>query len=211
VHEGVHSIAKAAGSQLVGDVTLSEGSNITLTVAGNNIAIAAAGAGTLATSVTAETTYGVASNAGSASTSSKGDHTHGTPKKPAKVFTWVAHTSDEDVLVGDGTVGLAVPVECNGWVVTAVSAAVDTAGITNTTDIQIRRRRGTASRSSADLLSTKITIDSGETGSATAATAAVINTSNDDLATDDLWYCDVDATSTTKAKGLTVTMTAEPA
>ena len=56
------------------------------------------------------------------------------------------------------------------------------------------------------MLSTKITIDSGETGSDTAATAAVIDTSNDDVASWDVLRIDVDAVSTTAAKGLIVTL-----
>jgi hypothetical protein len=211
IHEGLHSIAKLAGSQLTGDVTLSEGANVTLTVVGNDIAIAAAGAGSLASSVTAEATYGIAANAGAAATASKGDHTHGTPPKPPKVFTWTPFASDEDVLVGNGTIGLRVPAELNGWVITDAGAAVGTAGTTGTTDVQIRRERVGTPRASADVLSTKVTIDSAETDSSTAATARVINAANDDLATGDLLFCDVDATCTTKAKGLSVTVTAEPA
>jgi hypothetical protein len=56
------------------------------------------------------------------------------------------------------------------------------------------------------MLSTKLTIDSGETGSDTAATPAVINTSYDDVATNDLLRIDIDAISTTAPKGLIVTL-----
>ena len=56
------------------------------------------------------------------------------------------------------------------------------------------------------MLSTKITIDSGETGSDTATAAAVIDASEDDIATNDLIRVDVDAISTTAAKGLVVTL-----
>jgi len=83
----------------------------------------------------------------------------------------------------------------------SVHAEVITAGTTNTTDIQIAN-----DTQSADMLSTKITIDSGETGSDTAAAAAVIDTSEDDVATNDLIRVDVDAISTTAAKGLVVTL-----
>ena len=78
-----------------------------------------------------------------------------------------------------------------------------TAGTTNTTDIQLHNLTQTA-----DILSTVITIDSGETGSDTAATPAVINTAEDDLQTNDLIRVDVDAVSTTAAKGLIVTFIA---
>jgi hypothetical protein len=56
------------------------------------------------------------------------------------------------------------------------------------------------------MLSTKLTIDSAETGSDTAAAAAVINTSTDDVATNDLLRIDVDAVSTTAPKGLIITL-----
>ncbi len=59
----------------------------------------------------------------------------------------------------------------------------------------------------ADMLTTKLTIDSGETDTSTAATAAVIDTANDDVATGDQIRIDVDAVSTTAAKGLIVELT----
>ena len=49
-----------------------------------------------------------------------------------------------------------------------------------------------------------MTIDSGETDTSTAATPAVIDTANDDVATADSLRIDVDAVSTTAAKGLYV-------
>ena len=56
------------------------------------------------------------------------------------------------------------------------------------------------------MLSTKLTIDSAETGSDTAATPAVIDTSNDDVSENDLLRVDVDAVQTTAAKGLWITL-----
>lgn len=106
-----------------------------------------------------------------------------------------------DVTTGDGKAFFRVPAELNGMNLTGVAATVYTAGTTNTTDIQIRNVTDTV-----DILSTKITIDSGETDTATAATPAVINASNDDVATGDKIAIDIDATSTTKAKGLYVEM-----
>jgi hypothetical protein len=112
----------------------------------------------------------------------------------------------DDVATGDGAgnVFWRVPSVLNGYNLVACAAVVQTAGTTGTTDIQIRRVR---SGSNADMLTTKITIDSGETDSSTAATPAVINASNDDVATADVIRIDVDATSTTKAKGLLVELT----
>ena len=81
-------------------------------------------------------------------------------------------------------------------------ASVETAGTTNTTDIQIHNVTQTA-----DMLSTKITIDSAELTSYTAATAPVIDAANDDVATGDKLRFDVDAISTTPAVGLQVILT----
>lgn len=103
--------------------------------------------------------------------------------------------------IGDGKGYFHVPPALNGMNLVYVHAKVITAGTTNTTDIQIANVTD-----SVDMLSTKITIDSGETGSDTAATAAVIDTTKDDVATNDLLRIDVDAISTTAAKGLIITM-----
>lgn len=111
-----------------------------------------------------------------------------------------------DTATGDGKIYYQVPSIMNGLNVIRVAAAVITAGTTNTTDVQIARIR---SGTPVDVLSTKLTIDSGEVDTSTAATAAVINTSNDDLATNDLLRIDIDQVSTTPAKGLLVTIEAE--
>lgn len=79
--------------------------------------------------------------------------------------------------------------------VKAVGAYVDTAGTTNTTTIDINEA-GTS------ILSTKITIDSTEKSSETAATPPVI--SDTAIAADAVVTFDIDAISTTAAKGLTV-------
>ncbi len=120
-----------------------------------------------------------------------------------RVLSLFAFAPTADVVTGDGAAYYHVPAALNGGVITAVHAAVITAGTTGTSDVQIARVR---SGSPVDVLSTKLTIDSTETGSDTAATAAVINTSNDDLATNDRLRIDVDAVSTTKPKGLIVTI-----
>ena len=106
-----------------------------------------------------------------------------------------------DTATGDGKFYFTVPSTLNGMNLVAVHARVITAGTTGTTDIQIANVT-----QAADMLTTKITIDSGETGSDTAATPPVIDTGNDDVATNDLIRIDVDAVSTTKAKGLIVRM-----
>ena len=109
-----------------------------------------------------------------------------------------------DVAVGDGAgdVFFRVPSSLNGWNLVEVAASVQTSGTTGTTDIQIRNVT-----QAADMLTTKITIDSGETDSSTAAAAAVIDAANDDVATADQLRIDVDAVSTTAPKGLLVELT----
>ncbi|MFA6315619.1 MAG: hypothetical protein WC648_04620 [Candidatus Paceibacterota bacterium] len=100
---------------------------------------------------------------------------------------------------GDAKAFFRIPAELNGMNLTGVAGSVYTAGTTNTTDIQIRNKTD-----SVDMLSTKLTIDSAETDSSTAAAAAVIDTTKDDVATGDILAIDVDAVSTTAAKGLLI-------
>jgi hypothetical protein len=100
---------------------------------------------------------------------------------------------------GDGWSYFHVPSALNGMDLVSVEAFVATAGTTGTTDIQVHNVSG-----AVDILSTKLTIDSGETNSSTAATPAVINTSNDNVSTGDILRIDIDAVSTTPAEGLVV-------
>lgn len=117
------------------------------------------------------------------------------------VVPLIPFDDSEDVTTGDGAgdIWYRVPSILNGWNLVGVAACVQTAGTTGTTDIQIHNVTQTA-----DMLTTKITIDSAETDSSTAATAAVIDTANDDVATGDQIRVDVDAVSTTAPKGLFV-------
>lgn len=103
---------------------------------------------------------------------------------------------------GDGKYYIHIPASFNGMNLITVHAEVITAGITGTTDIQIRNVTD-----SVDMLSTELTIDSNETGSDTAVTPAVIDTTKDDVATNDLLAVDIDAISSgTAPKGLLVTL-----
>lgn len=106
-----------------------------------------------------------------------------------------------DCATGDGKAYFVVRQSLNGMNLVAVHARAITAGTTGTMDIQIRNVTD-----SVDMLSTKLTIDSTETGSETAATAAVIDNTKDDVATNDLIAIDVDAVQTTKAKGLIISL-----
>ena len=104
-----------------------------------------------------------------------------------------------DTATGDGAGHIFIPSSVGGMDLVTAHAYVETAGTTGTTDIQIHNET-----QAADMLTTKITIDSGETSSRTAATAPVIDTANDDVAAGDKIRFDVDAVSTTAAAGLWV-------
>ncbi len=81
---------------------------------------------------------------------------------------------------------------------TDIGATVDTAGTTNTTDIDVNKNGST-------IFSTKITIDSTEKTSRTAAARYVfLNQNAIQFQTGDILTFDVDAVSTTAAKGLTI-------
>ena len=118
-----------------------------------------------------------------------------------KVFEITVFERATDVAMGDGKADIHIPSPFNGMNLVEVHAEVITAGTTGTTDIQIANVT-----QGADMLSTKLTIDSGETGSDQAATPAIIDAANDDVATNDMLRIDVDAVSTTSPKGLIITL-----
>ena len=108
-----------------------------------------------------------------------------------------------NVATGDSQKKFRVPASMDGMNLVGVHAEVETAGITGTMDIQIRN-----ATQATDMLTTKLTIDSTESGSDTAATPAVIDAANDDVVENDIIYIDVDAIQTTPAKApVTVTLT----
>ena len=117
-----------------------------------------------------------------------------------KSVNFLIHESDVAVAVADGKAGFAINDALNGMNLIDVLAAVHDKGITNTTDIQVRRRRAGAN---ADMLSTKITI-----GDEFYTSDEVINGANDDVATGDIIYADVDAVhSGTAPNGLSIVLT----
>lgn len=126
-----------------------------------------------------------------------------TIKSTAKRVVQIAVTepAGSAIVVGDGQAYFRVPSTFNGMnlievaatLITASSSGIPTVQVANVTD-------------AVDILSTKLTIDASETDSSTAATAAVIDTSKDDVATADLLRIDVDVAGT-GAKGLMVTLT----
>jgi hypothetical protein len=83
---------------------------------------------------------------------------------------------------------------------------VTTVSSSGAVTVQVARVRG---GTPVDVLSTAITVDASETSSYTAATAPVINTSNDDVLTGDFLRVDIDGAGT-GAKGLIVMVTLQP-
>lgn len=105
-----------------------------------------------------------------------------------------------DLTTGDGKAYLTIPEQLNGMNLSAVHARVITAPVGATVSIQIHNVTD-----AADMLSTALTIDATETGSDSAATPAVINTSADDVVTNDLLRIDIDQVgSSTAGAGLIV-------
>ena len=148
-----------------------------------------------------------ASAAGSAAATASDLASNAQSKITARSAVWDSETfgmtlfeSGISVQTGDGAVAFTIPAYMNGMELIDVVASVHTKGITNTTDIQIRRRRA---GSDVDMLSTKITI-----GDEFFASDEVINTSNDDVNTGDQIYVDIDAIhSGTAPQGLSIVLT----
>ena len=106
--------------------------------------------------------------------------------------------------VGNGIARITVPQTLDGLYLSNVAgeigAHVYTAGITGLTTIMIHNET-----TGDDMLSTGITIDSGEVDSATAATAPAVSTDNQ-VSTANVIRIDIDTVSTTAANGLEVRM-----
>ena len=110
----------------------------------------------------------------------------------------VADGTDVDTTSGV-VLALPVPSFLDGMNLVRATANVTTAGTTNATTIQVRNM---TKYSGNDALSTAISIASG----ATTATAGTVNTSYDDVSTEDILKIYVTGQSTTKPKGLYVVL-----
>ena len=115
----------------------------------------------------------------------------------------VSDPAGSAITTGDGKAYFRVPAVCDGLNLTAVAAVLDTAGTGGGFLLQLRRKR---SGSDVDMLSTRVSIDSGENDSKDATAAYAINASNDDVATGDRIYFDLDGVPT-GGKGLNVELT----
>lgn len=108
------------------------------------------------------------------------------------------------ITTGDGKAYSRIPSEYNGMNIVSVSCAVHTTSSSGTPTVQLSRGRqssATTAHSYVDVLSTRVTIDATEYDSKDASAAAVINASNDDVATGDMFRWDVDVIGT-GTKGL---------
>lgn len=119
----------------------------------------------------------------------------------ANYINIIVKQSNALVVTGDGVYGVAIPTGLNGKNLTAALARIYSTGSGGTTTIQVRRRRANVS---ADMLSTRITVSYNEY----YAADGVINTSNDDVATGDMIFVDVDTVASTHW-GLSVVLTFE--
>jgi hypothetical protein len=135
------------------------------------------------------------------------DGAGGTNRKAAmsRVRTYIGPTvavqvcDDVTVLTtGDGKANVWIPAVLNGLNLVDADAAVSTVSSSGDPTIQVRNVTD-----ACDMLSTRITIDATEKTSWTAATAPVIDTSHDDVATGDQLAIDVDGAGT-GTKGLQV-------
>jgi len=120
----------------------------------------------------------------------------------------VSDPNGDAITTGDSKAKVQIPSTMNGWNLVEVESSLSTVSSSGIPTVQIRRsRRASAtSRTNADMLSTKLTIDASEFDSVDAVAAAVINGSNDDVNTGDHIYIDIDVAGT-GAKGLSVRMT----
>lgn len=114
----------------------------------------------------------------------------------------VSDPAGDPFSTGDGQAYILIPllVDLSNLIDAVISVSTTGTGVTT---VQLRRKRAGVD---VDMLSTPLTIDSGEYTSLSAATPAVIDTANDDVQVGDLVLMDIDGAAN-GAKGLFVQMT----
>lgn len=134
----------------------------------------------------------------------------GTPKKIQRKKIMIRYAEvmcfsfrdEEATEVGNGAGYLHIPADLAGLDLVEAHGEVRNAGaVGGLLTIQLHNET-----QAADMLSTEITIDVAETGSDTAATPAVIDSAEDDVAVNDLIRIDIDTIHDTAAEGLIVTL-----
>ena len=148
--------------------------------------------GKVYTSLALDVTAGTATNQAVTPDSLAGSSIFG-----VKVIGIIAVDATTDLSVADGKAYVPVPAALTGMNLTRAQAIVNTAGTTNATTIDIYNVTD-----SQDMLSGAISIASGET----VGTPGTINTSYDDVLTNDVLRVDVTTMSTTAPKGLLVVL-----
>lgn len=104
--------------------------------------------------------------------------------------------------IGDNQIRFHIPADLTGMNLVSCHAFHTTAGAGGSpTLVQIRNVTD-----AVDMLSTRIMVDVGETDSTTATTAYVIDTTKDDVATNDIIAVDLDQLPTSGTLGLVVTL-----
>ena len=129
-------------------------------------------------------------------------------KRTVSVLLSGSASGDSALATGDGLAAVPVDTTLNGMNLVAIKAYVSTVSSSGAPLFQVRRsRRSSATaRTTVDMLSTGVSIDANEFESADATTAAVINTSNDDVQTGDILLFDCD-TAWTGTKGAQILLT----
>ena len=191
------------GSSGPAAATLTAGDGIDITNGDGSIEIIAETAsttnpGAVELATAAETTTGTDTGRAVTPDGLAGSVVFGTRYAQMVVFDFTT-----DIAEGNGKFYFHVPAGLNGMDLVEVHAKVITVGSGSTVDVQIHNLTD-----GSDMLSTSLTIDNGELDSKDAATAAVINGSEDDVVTNDVLRIDVDGNGgdTTIAKGLIVTL-----
>ena len=135
---------------------------------------------------------------GTSTYAARRDHVHA----PALIRHVCIEVVDKDTALttGDGKKAFHIPPDITGYNLVYVHMFCLTASSNGIPTIQVRNQTDTQ-----DMLSTKLTIDQGETDSKDAAAPAVIDTTKDDVVTNDIIALDCDVAGT-GTKGLYVTL-----
>jgi hypothetical protein len=123
-----------------------------------------------------------------------------------RYFQVTVQDYETDVATND--VGyLHIPAEIDGYSLKELHAEVISTGTTGTTDISVdKSTERSGSKTWSNMLTTDLTIDSGEYGSDTATAAVIKSDGTEQVAENNLVRVQVDSTSTTAPKGLIVTL-----
>lgn len=193
--------ATVAGDILSGALTLIGYDGTNFQLLSSSLADATAAAASAVTASTGATTATTQAAAAVVSAAAAAASAAAAATSTTKATTLIVTDPNGAALTtGDGKLYYPIGPELNGYNLISPGASVSTVSSSGLPTIQLRRVRAGAS---ADMLSTKITIDANEVDSATAVTPPVVDTANDDLQTGDQIHIDIDVAGT-GAKGLVV-------